>query len=97
MKVSPATVDAMDVFLGRMEKTIASRVGAGATLDEAWEGERWRREMAADVAVPDVVDGLLVAVRGQLGDARTARAVHDAFARMRSRLAAVAAVDESDG
>ncbi len=84
-----ATGPALDVFgelLDRMEGVIASRVGAGATIDAAWDGARWRRELAADL--PGVAAPVLDAVRARLDGASTAAQVHEAFASIRSRLAA---------
>jgi hypothetical protein len=76
--------------LERMERTVASRVGAGRSVDEAWSTERWRRELVRELVVADVEE-LLARIRRNLAAARTARDVHEVFGRMRGRLAGVPA------
>lgn len=91
MPIQPATLEVFSSFLARMEQVIASRVGAGRTLEEAWsDDERWRRELRLNLRMAADVEELLERIRANLAGARSAREVHEAFDRMRGRLAALA-------
>lgn len=79
------SVEAFAALLARMEGVLASRVGAGVSIDAAWDEARWRRELAADLPGWDA-SAVLSAVRARLASAATAAEVHSAFTAMRGRV-----------
>lgn len=81
------TVDAFVGFLRRVERTTATRVGAGVPIADAWDGERWRRELEDDLAdTPELAGHLLAGVRANLREVETAADVHRVFDLMLDRI-----------
>lgn len=86
-----STVEAFAGFLGRVEATLVSRVGAGQTISEAWNEDRWRRELEADLPeAPELAGFLLEGIRANLRSVHDARGVRDVFSRMTNRVPIVA-------
>lgn len=71
--------------LERMEQVVASRIGAGVSLDIAWRPNRWRRELQRELRAIDV-EPLLERIRHNLEGVSTSADVHDVFSKMRARL-----------
>lgn len=84
--VPESTVVAVLGVLSRMERVMASRVGAGQTVAQAWDGVRWRREMRDELDATRAADLLVARVYRSIEGAHGARELHARFGRMRERL-----------
>jgi hypothetical protein len=83
------TAERVDALLARMDRSIASRVGAGQTINAAWDERRWGGELRRELASSDVEE-LLARLQSALAGATTPTEVHQVFARLRERVAALA-------
>lgn len=91
------TIEAFVAFLRRVERTVAASVGAGLSVPEAWDEERWRRELEDDlVDAPELAGHLLAGVRANLHRVTSAGDVHRVFELMLDRVPVLAsAIDRA--
>lgn len=80
------TIEAFTALLDRMERTVASRVGAGQTIEEAFRRDRWKAELEGDLGErAPLAEHVIAGIAANLAHAVSVDDVHRAFWRMVGR------------